>query len=159
MLGLLSEVTYIVSEHSERVAAFHRLHGSGCFVMPNPWDAGSARALEQMGFKALATTSAGFAWTSGQADDHVTLDQALEHLRDVTEAVTVPVNADFQGAYAVDPQQVSENVKLATATGIAGLSIEDSSGDEARRSSISTWPSSVSRQRDGPSTKAGPTSC
>jgi 2-methylisocitrate lyase-like PEP mutase family enzyme len=121
-----------VSEHRGRVAAFHRLHEAGCFVMPNPWDAGSARALEQMGFKALATTSAGFAWTSGHADDHVTLDQALEHLRDVANAVTVPVNADFQGAYAVEPRQVSENVKLAAATGIAGLSIEDSSGDEAQ---------------------------
>jgi 2-methylisocitrate lyase-like PEP mutase family enzyme len=120
-----------VSEHRDRVAAFHRLHEAGCFVMPNPWDAGSARALEQMGFDALATTSAGFAWTSGHADDHVTLDQALEHLRDVAKAVTVPVNADFQGAYAVDPQQVGENIKLATATGVAGLSIEDSSGDEA----------------------------
>jgi 2-methylisocitrate lyase-like PEP mutase family enzyme len=121
-----------VSEQRERVAAFHRLHDAGCFVMPNPWDAGSARALVQMGFKALATTSAGFAWTSGRADDHVTLDQTLEHLRDVAKAVTVPVNADFQGAYAVDPQQVGENVKLATATGVAGLSIEDSSGDEAQ---------------------------
>jgi 2-methylisocitrate lyase-like PEP mutase family enzyme len=121
-----------VNEHSERVADFHRLHEAGCFVMPNPWDAGSARALEQMGFEALATTSAGFAWTSGHADNHVTLDQALDHLRDVAKAVTVPVNADFEGGYAVDPQQVGENVKLAAATGIAGLSIEDSSGDEAQ---------------------------
>jgi 2-methylisocitrate lyase-like PEP mutase family enzyme len=121
-----------MSEHPKRVAAFHRLHESGCFVMPNPWDAGSARALEQMGFKALATTSAGFAWTSGRADDQVTLDQTLEHLRAIANAVTVPVNADFQGGFAVDPQQVGENVKLAAATGIAGLSIEDSSGDDAQ---------------------------
>jgi 2-methylisocitrate lyase-like PEP mutase family enzyme len=121
-----------MSEHPERVAAFHRLHGSGCFVMPNPWDAGSARALEQMGFEALATTSAGFAWTSGRADNQVTLDQALEHLRGIANAVTVPVNADFEGGFAVDPQQVSANVKLAAATGVAGLSIEDSSGDEVR---------------------------
>ena len=121
-----------MSEDAERVAAFHRLHAAGCFVMPNPWDAGSARALEQMGFKALATTSAGFAWTSGRADNQVTLDQALEHLRDVANAVTVPVNADFEGAFAVDPRQVSENVKLAATTGIAGLSIEDSSGDEVQ---------------------------
>ena len=120
-----------MGEHRERVAAFHRLHEAGCFVMPNPWDAGSARALEQMGFRALATTSAGFAWTSGHADNHVTLEQALAHLRDVSTAVTVPVNADFEGGYAVDPQQVGENVELAVATGIAGLSIEDSSGDEA----------------------------
>ena len=120
-----------MSEDAERVADFHRLHEAGCFVMPNPWDVGSARALEQMGFEALATTSAGFAWTSGRADNHVTLDQALEHLRDIATAVTVPVNADFQGGFAVDPQQVKANVKLAVSTGIAGLSIEDSSGDEA----------------------------
>jgi 2-methylisocitrate lyase-like PEP mutase family enzyme len=115
----------------DRVAAFHRLHSSGCFVMPNPWDPGSARALEQLGFKALATTSAGFAWTLGRPDNHVTRDQMLEHLRVVVDAVDVPVNADFEGGFAVDPQQVSVNVKLAAATGIAGLSIEDSTGDEA----------------------------
>jgi 2-methylisocitrate lyase-like PEP mutase family enzyme len=115
----------------DRVAAFHRLHSTGCFVMPNPWDPGSARALEQLGFKALATTSAGFAWTLGRADNHVTRDQTLEHLRVVVDAVDVPVNADFEGGFAVDPQQVNGNVKLAAATGIAGLSIEDSTGDEA----------------------------
>jgi len=97
--------------------------------MPNPWDAGSARALEQLGFKALATTSAGLAWTLGRADNHVTLDETLEHLRIVADAVQVPVNADFEGGFAVDPQQVGLNVKLAAATGIAGLSIEDSTGD------------------------------
>ncbi len=115
----------------DRTVAFRRLHASGCFVMPNPWDAGSARALEQMGFKALATTSAGFAWTLGRADTRITLDQALEHLRDIVAAVTVPVNADFEGGFAADPQHVAANVKLAAATGIAGLSIEDSTGDEA----------------------------
>jgi len=97
--------------------------------MPNPWDAGSARALEQLGFKALATTSAGLAWTLGRADNHVTLDETLDHLRIVADAVRVPVNADFEGGFAVDPQQVGLNVKLAAATGIAGLSIEDSTGD------------------------------
>jgi 2-methylisocitrate lyase-like PEP mutase family enzyme len=117
---------------NDRVAAFQRLHGSGCFVMPNPWDAGSARVLEQLGFKALATTSAGFAWTLGRADDQVTLDDALVHLRVIVDAVTVPVNADFQGGYAAEPQQVKENVKLAVATGVAGLSIEDSTGDRQR---------------------------
>ena len=115
----------------DRVAAFRHLHSSGCFVMPNPWDVGTARALEQMGFQALATTSAGFAWTLGRADNQVALDQALEHLRLVADAVAVPVNADFQGGFAVDPEQVNENVKLAVATGIPGLSIEDSTGDEA----------------------------
>ena len=115
----------------ERVVTFQRLHASGCFVMPNPWDAGSARALEQMGFKALATTSAGLAWTLGRADNQINLDQVLEHLREIAASVRVPVNADFEGGYAVDPQQVAENVMLAVATGIAGLSIEDSTGDEA----------------------------
>ncbi len=114
-----------------RSVAFHGLHDSGCFVMPNPWDAGSARALEKMGFKALATTSAGFAWTLGRADNQVTLDQVLNHLRDIVAAVKVPVNADFEGGFATDPQHVAANVKLAAATGIAGLSIEDSSGDAA----------------------------
>lgn len=113
----------------DRVPAFRRLHAAGCFVMPNAWDAGSARALEQLGFKALATTSAGFAWTLGRADNQVTLDQVLEHLRVVAAAVSVPVNADFEGGFAVDPEHVAVNVKLAARTGIAGLSIEDSTGD------------------------------
>ena len=117
--------------HDDRIAAFHRLHSSGCFVIPNPWDVGSARVLEQMGFKALATTSARLVWTLGRADNQVTLDQVLEHLRVVVDAVKVPVNADFQGGFAVDPKQVGANVNLAADTGIAGLSIEDSSGDAA----------------------------
>src|SRR6185436_7682536 len=116
--------------HSDRVAAFHKLHASGCFVMPNPWDAGSARVLAGLGFPALATTSAGFAWTLGRTDDGVTLDEALEHLRAVVDAVDLPVNADFQGGFAVDPEQVHANVTRAAATGVAGLSIEDSTGDE-----------------------------
>jgi 2-methylisocitrate lyase-like PEP mutase family enzyme len=115
----------------DRVDAFQRLHSSGCFVMPNPWDVGSARALEQLGFQALATTSAGFAWTLGRPDDGVKLDEALEHFRSIVDAVTLPVNADFQGGFAADPDQLKENVKLAAATGVAGLSIEDSTGDEA----------------------------
>jgi 2-methylisocitrate lyase-like PEP mutase family enzyme len=99
--------------------------------MPNPWDVGSARALEQLGFKALATTSAGLAWTLGRADTQVTRDQALDHLRQIADAVTVPVNADFEDGYASEPAQVAENVKMAADTGIAGLSIEDASGDAA----------------------------
>jgi methylisocitrate lyase len=114
----------------DRVTAFHQLHSSGCFVMPNPWDVGSAKALEQMGFKALATTSAGLAWTLGRADTEVALDRVLEHLSAIADAVDVPVNADFEGGYAVDPEQVGANVKLAAVTGIAGLSIEDSSGEQ-----------------------------
>lgn len=117
--------------HDDRITAFQQLHSTGCFVMPNPWDAGSARALEKMGFQALATTSAGFAWTTGRADTQVTLDQVLHHLRTVVEAVQVPVNADFEGGFAVDPAQVAEHVRMAADTGIAGLSIEDSTGDSA----------------------------
>jgi methylisocitrate lyase len=113
----------------ERIEVFHRLHDSGCFVMPNPWDVGSARALAGMGFPALATTSAGLAWTLGRPDNGIALEQSLAHLRAVAEAVPVPVSADFEGAYAVDPAQVAEHVKLAAETGIAGLSVEDSSGD------------------------------
>lgn len=112
----------------DRCDTFRRLHTADCFVMPNPWDAGSARALEQMGFKALATTSSGFAWTLGRSDNHIALDQTLEYLRQIVAAVAVPVNADFEGGFAMDPQGVADNVKLAVATGIAGLSIEDSTG-------------------------------
>jgi methylisocitrate lyase len=112
-----------------RVAAFLELHAAGCFVMPNPWDVGSARALQQLGFRALASTSAGFAWTTGRPDNGVTLEQTLEHLTAITAAVDLPVNADFEGGYAVDPEGVYANVTLACATGVAGLSIEDSTGD------------------------------
>jgi 2-methylisocitrate lyase-like PEP mutase family enzyme len=112
-----------------RRKSFRDLHASGCFVMPNPWDVGSARALEQLGFKALATTSSGFAWTLGRADNQVSLDQALGHLRALAAAVTIPVNADFEGGFSVEPHDVAANVKLAVGTGIAGLSIEDSTGD------------------------------
>ncbi len=115
----------------DRVDAFRRLHATGCFVMPNPWDAGSALALEQLGFEALATTSAGYAWTLGRADNQLLLEQTLEHLRVVAGAVKLPVNADFEGGFAHDPEEVASNVKLAAATGIAGLSIEDSTGDAA----------------------------
>ena len=116
-------------DFSDRVEAFRSLHTDGCFVMPNPWDVGTAVALERMGFEALATTSAGFAWSVGRPDNGVTLEQTLEHLREVAAAVAVPVNADFEGGFADDPEGVAGNVKLAAATGIAGLSIEDSTGD------------------------------
>lgn len=118
-----------MSPLDERVAEFHRLHATGTFVMPNYWDAGTARALEQLGFPALATSSSGFAWTTGRADNHVTLEDAIEHLRVTAASVSVPVNADFEGGYAVDPEHVATNVRLAAGTGIAGLSIEDSTGD------------------------------
>jgi 2-methylisocitrate lyase-like PEP mutase family enzyme len=116
---------------SDRVEAFRRLHTEGCFVMPNPWDVGSAVALERMGFEALATTSAGHAWTLGRPDNHVLRYEALEHLRSVAAAVEVPVNADFEGGFADEPDEVAANVRLAAATGIAGLSVEDSTGDAA----------------------------
>lgn len=118
-----------MSAQDERVRNFHDLHAQGCFVMPNPWDLGSARALEGLGFPALATTSSGFAWTLGRQDNAVSLDEALAHLRAVVGAVSVPVNADFEGGFAVPPDRVGTNVARAAQTGIAGLSIEDASGD------------------------------
>jgi 2-methylisocitrate lyase-like PEP mutase family enzyme len=110
---------------------FRALHESGCFVIPNPWDAGSARLLEQLGFKALATTSSGFAWTLGRRDNHVSLEEVLAHLRLVSSSVSIPVNADFEGGFAVSPEGVASNVALAAEAGVAGLSIEDSTGDGA----------------------------
>lgn len=108
---------------------FRKLHETGCFVIPNPWDIGSARFLVRLGFKALATTSAGFAWSLGRRDNHITLDQALAHLREMAAAVDVPINADFEGGFAAEPEKVAANVAKAATTGIAGLSIEDSTGD------------------------------
>lgn len=121
-----------MTSQSDKIEAFRTLHQEGCFVMPNPWDAGSAVVLEQMGFEALATTSAGFAWSVGRPDQKVERAEMLEHLREIANAVDVPVNADFEGGYADDPEGVAEGVALAATTGIAGLSIEDSTrhGDE-----------------------------
>jgi 2-methylisocitrate lyase-like PEP mutase family enzyme len=116
---------------ADRRRAFRELHASGCFVIPNPWDAGSARTLAQLGFPALATTSSGFAWTTGRRDNHVPLDEVLAHVRTIAAAVDVPVNADFEGGYAVRPEDVASNVARAVDTGIAGLSIEDSTHDLA----------------------------
>src|SRR3954469_5841033 len=115
-----------------KVDTFRRLHQSGCFVIPNPWDVGSARMLARLGFPALATTSSGFAWSQGRRDNRVSLDDALAPFRAVSRSVEIPVNADFEGGFAVAPEQVSANVLKATATGVAGLSIEDSTGDETR---------------------------
>jgi 2-methylisocitrate lyase-like PEP mutase family enzyme len=114
----------------DRVAAFRALHEGGCFVIPNPWDVGSARHLEMAGFTALATTSSGFAWSIGKSDTTVTLDEALGHLRAIAGAVSIPVNADFEGGFAVEPDGVAANVARAVTTGIAGISIEDSTGHE-----------------------------
>jgi methylisocitrate lyase len=113
------------------VREFHRLHQSGCFVIPNPWDLGSSRLLEQLGFPALATTSSGFAWSLGRPDNHVSLAEALAHVRAIAAGVAVPVSADFEGGFATAPEEVGANVAAAATTGIAGLSIEDSSGNPA----------------------------
>jgi 2-methylisocitrate lyase-like PEP mutase family enzyme len=110
---------------------FRRLHETGCFVMPNPWDLGSARLLARLGFPALATTSSGFAWSLGSSDNRVSLDEALGHLRSIASGVELPINADFEGGFAVQPADVAANVTAATRTGVAGLSIEDSTGDAA----------------------------
>src|SRR3982075_3200496 len=112
-------------------AAFRKLHEAGCFVLPNPYDAGSAKALQHLGFKAIASTSAGFAWTIGKADNHVTLEDVLQHLTALCSAVDLPVNADFEGGFAHKPDKVAINVARALKTGIAGLSIEDSTGDKS----------------------------
>jgi len=114
---------------TDRTRAFHALHRSGCFVIPNPFDCGSARVLAQLGFPALATTSSGFAWSQGRQDNHVPLEMALEHMAAIAGSVDVPVSADFEGGFAADPDGVSRNVRAAADTGIAGLSIEDSTGD------------------------------
>ena len=117
---------------ADKRATFHKLHETGCFVLPNPFDVGSARALQHLGFKALASTSAGFAWTIGKADNRVTLADVLQHLTALCGAVDLPVNADFEGGFAHKPEKVGANVALAVQTGVAGLSIEDSTGDPAK---------------------------
>jgi len=116
---------------SEKRRAFRALHQSGCFVIPNPWNVGSARYLQGLGFKALATTSAGFAHAQGYSDGDVTRDMMLAHFREISQATDVPVNADFEGGYADDPDEVAENVRLCVATGVAGISIEDYTEDDA----------------------------
>jgi 2-methylisocitrate lyase-like PEP mutase family enzyme len=120
-----------MSEPSSRVRVFRQLHESGCFVIPNPWDVGSARVLVKLGFKALATTSSGFAWSVGRPDHGVRTEETLRHFTSIATSVEVPVNADFEGGHAVAPEAVATNVTAAAGTGIAGLSIEDSTGDPA----------------------------
>ena len=110
---------------------FKRLHESGCFVIPNPWDVGSTLYLQSLGFKALATTSAGFAWARGLGDGGVTRDMAIAHIAEISAAADVPVNADFEGGFADKPEDVAESVRLCAGTGVSGLSIEDFTGDRA----------------------------
>ena len=118
-----------MSSHTNCCHTFRQLHESGCFVIPNPWDLGSARLLAALGFRALATTSSGIAWSMGTSDNHVSLEATLARLRSISQGVEIPVNADFEGGFAVAPAAVAKNVAAATTTGIAGLSIEDSTGD------------------------------
>jgi 2-methylisocitrate lyase-like PEP mutase family enzyme len=116
---------------ADKRRTFRALHQSGCFVIPNPWNVGSARYLQGLGFKALATTSSGHAHSQGYADGAQSRDQVLAHFREIAEAADVPVNADFENGYAHDPDEVAANVTLCVATGVAGLSIEDATGDDA----------------------------
>lgn len=116
---------------SAKRAAFRRLHESGCFLLPNPWDVGSALYLQSLGFKALASTSAGFAWSRGHADGTLGREQVLAHLNELVEATSLPVNADFENGFGRDAAGVAQSVRLAVETGVAGLSIEDTSGEPA----------------------------
>ena len=117
---------------ADKRATFRKMHEKGCFVLPNPWDVGSAKALQHMGFKAVASTSAGFAWSIGRSDNRVTLEDVLQHLTALCGAVDLPVNADFEGGFAHQAEKVAAHVALAVKTGVAGLSIEDSTGDAAK---------------------------
>ncbi|MGC1466905.1 MAG: isocitrate lyase/phosphoenolpyruvate mutase family protein [Pseudolabrys sp.] len=116
---------------ADKRKTFHKLHESGCFVIPNPWNVGSARYLQGLGFKALATTSSGHAHSEGYADGAQSMDDVLAHYRELAAATDIPLNADFENGYADDPAGVAANVKLCIDTGVAGLSIEDFTGDEA----------------------------
>ena len=115
---------------ADKRRTFRELHRSGCWMIPNPWDVGSARYLQGLGFKALASTSSGFAWAIGYADNAVGVDRVLAHLQEIVAATDVPVNADFEGGYADDPAGVARNVTRCCETGVAGLSIEDSTGNK-----------------------------
>jgi 2-methylisocitrate lyase-like PEP mutase family enzyme len=113
---------------SQRRQVFRDLHAAGCFAIPNPWDIGTARYLQHLGFKAIATTSAGFAFSRGLPDGEIRCDVMLTHVREIVEATDLPVSADFENGYADDPQKLAENVRRCVATGVAGLSIEDNTG-------------------------------
>jgi len=130
---------------TDKRRSFRQLHEAGCFVIPNPWDVGSARFLQGIGFKALATTSSGFAWSQARADNAVARDDVLAHLREIVAATDLPVNADFESGFASDAAGVAESVRLAVETGVAGLSIEDSTGDAAQP--LFTIDASVERLR------------
>src|SRR5450830_506469 len=120
---------------TDKTTRFQQLHASGCFVIPNPWDRGSAMLLARLGFPALATTSAGFAWSMGRPDTGVALEEVVKHLRAITGSVDVPVNADLEGGFAIAPGSVANNVTVACTTGISGLSIEDAAPAASRTDS------------------------
>ena len=120
------------SSIADRRRTFRTMHESGCFIIPNPANPGEARYLQSIGFKAVATTSSGFAWSRARPDNGITREMALAHLREMVDATDLPVNADFEGGFAADGAGVAENVRLAVETGVAALSIEDSTGDAAR---------------------------
>ena len=120
-----------LSENHSVASKFRAMHESGCFVLPNPWDIGTAIYLERLGFKALATTSAGFAFSRGKPDGGVPRDEMLGHIREIAAATSLPVNADFLNGFADKPENVAANVKLCIDKGVAGLSIEDNSQNPA----------------------------
>ena len=133
------------AEISARRREFRDLHATGCFVIPNPWDPGSAKYLQTLGFRALATTSSGAAWRHAKADGQMTVDEVLVHLREIVDATPLPVNADFESGFAADAEGVARNVRRAVDTGVAGLSIEDSTGDA--NAPLRDIPASVERIR------------
>jgi 2-methylisocitrate lyase-like PEP mutase family enzyme len=135
------------SAHAFAIARFRAMHESGCFVLPNPWDVGTARYLQHLGFEALATTSAGVAFSRGLPDTVAAIpcEMMLDHIRDVVAATPLPVNADFQNGFADEPDDVARNVTLCIATGVAGLSIEDAAG--GRSSALYDFPLAVDRVR------------
>jgi 2-methylisocitrate lyase-like PEP mutase family enzyme len=130
---------------AERRAEFRRLHESGCFALPNPWDVGSARMLQHMGFKAVASTSSGYAWSTGRPDHGIARGEMLEHLRSLCAAIDLPVNADFESGFAADAAGVAESVALAIDAGVAGLSIEDH--DRETKGRLYDLPTAVERIR------------
>ena len=121
-----------MSDTADRVRRFRELHEAGCFVIPNPWDVGSARVLVGLGFQALASTSSGFAWSEGRRDAQSSLEETLAHFRRLAASVPVPVNGDFRDGFAEEADGVRASVALAVRTGVAGISIEDSTGDPSR---------------------------
>src|SRR5437773_8154663 len=131
------------AQQTSVTATFRTMHESACFVLPNPWDVGTAIYLEHLGFEALATTSAGFAFSRGKCDGGVPRDEMLAHIREIVEATSLPVNADFESGYADEPEGVAANVRLCVNTGVAGLSIEDNTGD--RKNPLYKLPLAVAR--------------